>query len=343
MESGPDVEGQSEQATLPGQWPPAPEQGQATPTQESSGPAKPARRSLLARLFVGPAGIRAGWSLLIYTAIIGAVSLAVFLPATAFVSPRALESMKAMASPGPFALAEAAQVLVVAIATAVMALIERRSPLSYGLAGPRRGGRLLAGVACGFAAISSLVLVLDGLGLVSIAPTGAGVGALTRSGALWAVAMILVALFEETGFRGYVLYTLSRGIGFWPAAIALSAIFGLVHGMNPGESPIGLFGAAAIGFIFCLSLWYTGSLTWAIGFHAAWNWGESYFYGTPDSGTVAAGTLLVTSAHGSALLSGGATGPEGSVLELVLMALIGAAMYWFWGRHQAEPGPLRAS
>ena len=39
----------------------------------------------------------------------------------------------------------------------------------------------------------------------------------------------LVGLFEEFLLRGYSLFTLARGIGFWPAALVLSGAFGLIH------------------------------------------------------------------------------------------------------------------
>ncbi len=42
-------------------------------------------------------------------------------------------------------------------------------------------------------------------------------------------------MFEEFLFRGYAQFTLATGIGFWPAATALSAAFGAVHLHNSGE------------------------------------------------------------------------------------------------------------
>ena len=42
----------------------------------------------------------------------------------------------------------------------------------------------------------------------------------------------------------------------------------------------------------------------------------------PDSGTVAEGHLLSSSAHGASWLSGGATGPEGSVIVIPVVVLL---------------------
>jgi len=59
------------------------------------------------------------------------------------------------------------------------------------------------------------------------------------------------------------------------------------------------------GFAFCVSIWATGSAWWAIGCHAAWDWAETYFYGTADSGLPAKGHYLTTTPAGAAIWSGG--------------------------------------
>ena len=106
--------------------------------------------------------------------------------------------------------------------------------------------------------------------------------------------------------------------------------------MNPGETPVGLFSAGSIGLILCLTLWYTGSLWWALGFHAAWDWGESFFYGTSDSGLLVKGHLFAEHPTGNILWSGGATGPEGaSLLVLPLLAII-ALCVWLWWRNRSD-------
>ena len=113
--------------------------------------------------------------------------------------------------------------------------------------------------------------------------------------------------------------TLTRGLGFWPAALVTSFLFGAAHISNHGESLLGLSAVVAAGLVFCLLLRATGSLWVGIGFHAAWDWAQSYFYGTPDSGLLAHGHFLVSHAAGNARLSGSEAGPEGSVLAAPVM------------------------
>ena len=95
---------------------------------------------------------------------------------------------------------------------------------------------------------------------------------------------------------------------------------------------VGIFAAAAIGFVFCVSVRVTGSAWWAIGCHFSWDWAETYFYGTADSGLPAQGHFLSTNPAGNALWSGGADGPEGSLLVLGVILLLLAALLVIYGR-----------
>ena len=140
--------------------------------------------------------------------------------------------------------------------------------------------------------------------------------------AFWGLFFLLVGLFEEFLMRGYTLFTLSKALGFWPAAILLSILFGAVHLANQGEAWIGALAAGLIGFFFCLTLRRTGNLWFAVGFHASWDWGETYLYSVPNSGIATPGHLLTSSFHGSRWLSGGSVGPEGSVFVFVVIALL---------------------
>jgi len=123
---------------------------------------------------------------------------------------------------------------------------------------------------------------------------------------------LVVAVFEESTLRGYLQFTLTRGIGFWWGALLLSLLFGFSHGTNRGETPVGLFSAAGVGLVFCISLWYTGSLWWALGFHASWDWAESYFYGTSDSAWWCRDTCWANTPWGNDCGAAGRPAPKGA-------------------------------
>ena len=278
-------------------------------------------------------GLRAIWALPLFVAIRLALLICVF-PLVHSLLPQGPRTTVPI-PPAAMLLGEAAAFFCVAAATWVMAIIERRPIGAYGLGGKRRAYNFLAGLAWGVALLSLLVFVLRATGLLVFdARLLPGPSALGYA-ALWFVGFLLVGLYEEYFARGFVQFTLSRGLrsiyawlgaaradalGFWTAALLTSFYFGFRHHTNAGESPIGLFSAGLIAIVFCLSLWRTGSLWWAIGFHASWDWAQSFLYGVADSGTMVQGHLLATHPVGRSTLSGGPTGPEGSIFVLPVVA-----------------------
>jgi len=146
-----------------------------------------------------------------------------------------------------------------------------------------------------------------------------------------------VILFAALGLAPCLFLHLRRTAdsAFWYAAWVTSTTFGYWHIANNGESWVGISAAAAIGFVFCVSIRVTGSAWWAIGCHAAWDWAETYLYGTADSGLAAQGHYLTSSPQGATLWSGGDVGPEGSVLVLGVILLLLAALLLTYGRKKA--------
>jgi len=129
----------------------------------------------------------------------------------------------------------------------------------------------------------------------------------------------------------------SPSAGFWEAAWLTSAFFGYIHTFNKGETWIGIFSAAAIGFVFCASVRMTGSAWWAIGFHSAWDWGQTFFYGTADSGFQPQGHFMTTNPIGAVLWSGGTDGPEGSILVIPIILLTLLAVIVFYRNSVKSP------
>lgn len=119
---------------------------------------------------------------------------------------------------------------------------------------------------------------------------------------------------------------------FWQAAWATSTAFGFFHTSNSGENAVGVFAASFVGLVFCFSVRLTGSAWWAIGCHASWDWAETYFYGTPDSGLQPQRHLLSTIPLGNPLWSGGTDGPEGSLLILPILLLLLGALLMIYAR-----------
>jgi hypothetical protein len=121
----------------------------------------------------------------------------------------------------------------------------------------------------------------------------------------------------------------------------LSVLFGAGHLANNGEEWLGIVNAVLVGIVFCYSVKFTGSLWWAIGAHAAWDWGETYFWGVSDSGFASQQHLFSGKPAGIALLSGGSVGPEGSLLCIAAILLI-LALVRFTGYRAPAPATAAA-
>jgi membrane protease YdiL (CAAX protease family) len=333
--------------------------------------------------FLGSQGLRAGWSILIFS-----VLLFLFASAAGFVlvplhlvDPATHRDFTASSA----FFSELIGFVALVGAAAVVALIERRrSLLAFNLTGPRRTLHFLGGLAAGFAALSLLVGAMNWGGWLHFGPVALSGAHIFKYGAMWAAVFLLVGCVEEGIFRGYLQFTLTRGINywwalgtvglicldllwkskgngvwgvyivallglfpclilqlwksprsaFWQAAWVTSTLFGFIHTSNNGENWIGIFAAALIGFVFCVSIWVTGSAWWAIGCHAAWDWAETFFYGTADSGMQPKGHYLTTSPAGNPLWSGGADGPEGSLLVIGVVLLLLVALLAIYGRRR---------
>jgi hypothetical protein len=292
-------------------------------------------------LFVGPHGLRPFWRLLIYLAIV-LVPMMLYVVASHLADEKASPNSNGVheISLLDFALSEWLLFGFVFFVTWIMSRIEDRSVFDYGLARtPHRLHWLLIGALLGLIFQSLLVVVLWSTHHLVFAGILLRPLAAVSYGLLWALVFVGVGFCEEFLFRGYLQFNLTEcvaglvrwlsptsrhaeAIGFWTAAVLISFGFGLSHGLNPGESPIGILCAGGAGLMFAFSLWRTGSLWWAIGLHAAWDWAQSFLFGVADSGSISPHRLLSTHPVGAPWVSGGATGPEGSIFVLPVMAVV---------------------
>jgi len=277
-------------------------------------------------MFMGPEGLRAGWRIFLYLG----MAVIIFYLLSAFVP---LISDRGAGSLWRDMFSEAVMAISAMVPGFAMAKIEKRPFGAYGL--PARGafGKLFwIGMVWGIVSLSFLMLLLRGIGVFTFGHLALHGERIAKFAVFWGVFFLLVGFFEEFATRGYLQFTLGNSIGFWPSALLLSLLFGASHSFNFGEVWIGELAAMAIGLFFCLTLRRTGSLWFAVGMHASWDWGESYLYSVPDSGGMAPGHLLNSSFHGSRWLTGGSVGPEGSVLVFVLVA----AMWMVFDRMYPE-------
>jgi len=267
----------------------------------------------------GGAGVRAGWRVGLFVAglVVGVLLLSlVWHFARAGLHPYLAHMV--MLSPSGIALQECLLLLPLTGATLGMAYLEGAA--WPGFLSVRNLAMAPLGVVMGLVAVAVLMALLSLSGLGIIQPGGLGIRSAWHFALAWAVSCSLTGLVEELLFRGYLLQALARGLGFWPAAVLSSLLFAAGHAPNGGETFLGLANVIAAGMLFCWGINRTGTLWWAIGFHAAWDFSENYLFGTFDSGYRLPGGLYHTSPFGPAMLSGGNAGPEGSVFCVLVLA-----------------------
>ncbi len=392
-------------------------QSQATPLPNEENPSTGPRpehggmMKFLTQVFLGPNGLRAGWTIflfLVFSAIFAFALGALFSALHLVGKARSFTAVSMI-----FGLLTS--VLPIAASAWILAKINRHRFDAYNLAGPSRVRRFLFGLLSGFAAVSSMIGILYAGGFLHFGPVALSGMEIFKYAALWGIGFILVGFNEEGMFRCFLQFVFTRALnfftailafvvfyllfatiislttlvkmhsmaavgnalhqwafgdpmigvyllfglgfipslmlhlrksaspGFWYAAWIGSTLFGMVHTGNGGENWIGIFSAGAIGYIFCVSVYLTGSVWWAIGFHAAWDWGLTYFYGAADSGNPAAGHFLSVNPVGNAILSGGADGPEGSILIIPLLIVLLLLLNWIYKGQQPASGTAPAA
>jgi hypothetical protein len=293
----------------------------------------PPPRGILSKIFLNDKGIRGGWRLLIYAALVAGLGFGGGIVLQHFIRPT-----RGVFSLGSSFAYEVFCFTVVFGAALIMAQIEGRSPGAYGL--PLSGAFVKLfwqGCLIGLVEISALVGLIAAFGGYSFGNIALHGKELMRWGILWAVFFVFVGLFEEFTFRGYTQYTLAGSIGFWPAAVVLSCSFGAVHLGNPGEGWVGATGVVTIGLIFAFALRRTGNLWLVVGWHASFDFGETFLYSVPNSGLVFEGHLSNASLHGAKWLTGGTVGPEGSVFSFLTMGILALAIHLLFPAKKPEP------
>lgn len=288
-------------------------------------PPTPARRAGFRAIFLGANGIRAGWRFLLYAIFFAGlifVFQSVLKQVPSFVEIVKKAQKQGIITPAAEFIIEGMAIAAAFLAAFFMSRIEKRSFAVYGI--PSRGafGKLFwQGVLWGLLFETLAMILISALGGYSLGTLALAGGALFKYAVLWALGFTLVGIQEEFTFRGYSLFTLATGIGFWPSAILLSALFGAVHLGNQGEGWVGALSVFLFGLFGCFTLRRTGNLWFIIGFHAASDYAETFIYSVPDSGLSATGHLLNSTFHGPRWLTGGSIGPEGSAMSFVVFLL----------------------
>ncbi len=200
-------------------------------------------------------------------------------------------------------------------------VIERRPVTELGRDGAPI--ELGSGFVLGVALFSLTMLVLWSLGQVDVVADGGW-----RALGYPLLDAVIAAVVEEVLMRGVLFRIVEESLGSWIALAFSAALFGALHAFNPGATATSSIAIALeAGVLLAAVFMLTRRLWMVIGLHAAWNFTEGGVFGASVSGGEAHGAF-VSQFHGPAVLTGGAFGPEASIVAVLIC--FGAGVYVLW-------------
>jgi membrane protease YdiL (CAAX protease family) len=276
---------------------------------------------------------RSGWAIAVFVAVTLAAFLGPIVALTAVGGPITPGDRRAM-------LAAWIEVLGTLLATWVGCRMVRQPFGAAGFADPDPGRKALLGAAVTMVLVTVVSVVPYLLGKEGLGGPQVGARTLVSGGAFELALFAPQSAAEEIFLRGFVLQQFRRGIGTVAAVLVTGVIFGVLHLFNANSSWIAAFNIALVGIWLGIVVVRTGSLWMTIGMHIAWNWFEGFVWGQPVSGYAMDVTLVHRTSGDSLFWTGGAFGPEASVLTaLLLVALIGISLVAPLGRLAARTSP----
>jgi len=125
---------------------------------------------------------------------------------------------------------------------------------------------------------------------------------------------------EEFLLRGYLMNSLAARSNIPVAVILNSAIFMVIHLLNPGVTIISMVNILIFGLLFSLMFLLTENIWMVSGLHFFWNFASGCIFGSNVSG-IRTESLFSIPLTGSELVAGGEFGVEGSIVTTVIGAV----------------------
>lgn len=195
--------------------------------------------------------------------------------------------------------------------------IEGRSPASMGLTGAHPFRAFLRGHALGMAGILGIVAVIW---LAGGFATPVRAKAWSTPTSLLSIGLLLPCFavqssVEELLFRGWLLSVLAKKFNVLTGVLLSSALFSLLH-FNRGQPWLTTVSTFLFAVFCCGWALKSRSVLGIMGWHSGWNWLLAVGFGLPLTGLDVGipSLLLGLQPVGAHWLTGGAQGPEGSVV-----------------------------
>jgi len=177
------------------------------------------------------------------------------------------------------------------------------------------------GLLLGFGFISLIMLVMWLAG-------GYKVTGFNSISALWPMLIMSVqaGIVEEILSRGIIFRIAEEGIGTWWSIVLSAFIFGFMHIWNPNATVFSSVSIALTAGVILAMLYVITRQLWVpIGLHIGWNFTLGGIWGAPVSGGEPGG-ILAAQFSGPDWLTGGAFGPEASVITVTVFLIFGVLL-----------------
>ncbi|WP_029085834.1 CPBP family intramembrane glutamic endopeptidase [Brevundimonas aveniformis] len=212
-----------------------------------------------------------------------------------------------------------------------IAFVERRNAGTIGLTRPGAAAGFSGGLVAGVVMLSALVACIW---LAGTYQPGALFPAAQSPGALVAIAGLFVcftvqASIEEIIFRGWLMSVITRRMNLILAVLLSSLCFTLLH-FSRGQ-PWLVTGNILLFALFASAWSISSNNIWGVmGWHAGWNWILATGFDLPVTGLDAGVPALTVALDptGTDLLTGGAQGPEGSIV--CTLFLVCGIIFFAW-------------
>jgi membrane protease YdiL (CAAX protease family) len=182
----------------------------------------------------------------------------------------------------------------------------------------------LSGILAGMLMISCTILALLTTGNYQVLSTNEKIALLIYP----LTYQIFIGVTEEVLFRGIIYRITENYLGTRIALIISAVLFAVLHLTNEGANIVTMLFVVAWGVMLAITFSLTRRLWFPIFFHAGWNF-AMIFYGTLVSGMdeFLPYSLFQGELHGHELLTGGAFGPENSIITIILTLIVVIALY----------------
>ncbi len=189
-----------------------------------------------------------------------------------------------------------------------------RLPQGFPITGPRPLRFVCLGLLTGLSVMLVVILAIWKLGDASVVLSGQSIFSALRNGLSWLALDALGALGEELVGRAVILVLAERFVRVRGAVVVSGIMFSWMHLSNPGASKIWLIRLFLQGVLLAYAVFRTRSIWWSVGYHTGWNWISAPLFGAAGSGYLDEGHIFDFLPHGTPWITGGAVGPEGSLL-----------------------------